>query len=158
MNPLDMSATLAKEFEGLHKVVAGMVQAYYDPPGYATIGWGKLLTKVKWVNLSQFPKKTFAECEEDLKNELAYKMQIALIASPNLAKRENAFRLVAITDFFFNCGEGNYNKSTLKKKVKEENWVEAAEQIQKWVLADGKRLAGLVRRRSAEAQLLIKEY
>lgn len=158
MNPLDMMATLAKEFEGLKLVKAGMVQAYHDPVGYPTIGYGNLLSKIKWEKLDKYPKKTFQECEDDMKNELMHKMQLALKSSPNLAKRENAFRLVAITDFFFNCGEGNYNKSTLKKKVKEESWIEAAEQIQKWVLADGKRLAGLVRRRGAEAQLLIKEY
>ena len=158
MNPLDLMATLAKNFEGLHKVVASMVQAYHDPVGYPTQGFGNLLSKVKWEDLSKYPKKTFAECEDDLKNELLHKMQLALKASPNLAKKENAYRLVAITDFFFNCGEGNYNASTLKKKVKEEAWNEAAEQIQKWVLADGKKLAGLVRRRNAEAQLLLKEF
>lgn len=158
MNPLDIGATLAKEFEGLKDVKAGMVQAYHDPVGYPTIGYGNLLSKVKWENLSKYPKKTFSECDEDLKNELLHKMQLAIKASPNLAKKENAYRLVAITDFFFNCGEGNYNASTLKKKVKEEAWNEAAEQIQKWVLADGKKLAGLVRRRSAEAQLLLKEF
>lgn len=158
MNPLDLGATLAKEFEGLKKVVASMVQAYHDPVGYPTIGYGNLLSKVKWEDLSKYPKKTFDECEEDLKNELLHKMQLVLKASPNLAKRENAYRLVAITDFFFNCGEGNYNISTLKRKVKEEDWNEASFQIQRWVLADGKKLAGLVRRRSAEAQLLLKEF
>lgn len=158
MNPLDLLTTLAKEFEGLKKVVASMVQAYHDPVGYPTIGYGNLLSKVKWEDLSKYSKKTFEECDEDLKNELLHKMQLAIKTSPNLAKKENAYRLVAITDFFFNCGEGNYNISTLKKKVKEEAWTEAAEQIQRWVLADGQKLAGLVRRRSAEAQLLLKEF
>jgi len=158
MNPLDLMATLAKEFEGLKKVVATMVTAYHDPVGYPTIGYGNLLSKVKWEDLSKYPKKTFAECEADLQNELLHKMQLALKTSPNLAKRENAYRLVAITDFFFNCGEGNYNISTLKRKVKEEAWTDAAFQINRWVLADGKKLPGLVRRRLAEGQLLLKEF
>lgn len=158
MNPLDLLTTLAKEFEGLHKVKADMVYAYYDPPGFPTQGWGDLLSKIKGEDLSKYRPKTFAECDATLQNELLHKMQLAIKTSPNLAKRENAYRLVAITDFFFNCGEGNYNISTLKKKVKEEAWNEAAEQIQRWVLADGKKLAGLVRRRSAEAQLLLKEF
>jgi lysozyme len=151
-------AALAKEFEGLKKVVASMVQAYHDPVGYPTIGYGNLLSKVKWEDLSKYPKKTFAECEDDMKNELLHKMQLALKSSPNLAKKENAYRLVAITDFFFNCGEGNYNTSTLRQKVKEENWSEASFQINRWVFADGKKLNGLVKRRLAESALLLKEY
>jgi len=158
MNPLDMGTTLAKSFEGLHKVKADMVYAYWDPIGLATRGWGELLSKIKYEDLSKYPPKTFAECDAILQNELLHKMQLALKASPNLGKRENAYRLVAITDFFFNCGEGNYNISTLKRKVKEEDWNEASFQINRWVLADGKKLAGLVRRRLAEGQLLLKEF
>lgn len=159
MNPLDVGATLAKSFEGLHKVVSSeIVIAYHDPVGYPTIGYGNLLSKVKWEDLSKYPKKTFNECEKDLQNELLHKMQLSLKSSPVLAKKENAYRLVAIADFFFNCGEGNYNASTLKKMVNSENWSGACFQINRWVMAGGKKLNGLVKRRQAEGILLLKDF
>jgi GH24 family phage-related lysozyme (muramidase) len=68
------------------------------------------------------------------------------------------YRWASISDLCFNCGDGNYSISTLRKKVNSENWDEAAEQILKWNKADGKVLAGLTKRRYAESILLTKPF
>ena len=61
-------------------------------------------------------------------------------------------RFDALVSFAFNCGLGALQKSTLLKKVKA-NPADPAIRAEflKWVNAGGKKLAGLVRRRSMEA-------
>jgi lysozyme len=58
----------------------------------------------------------------------------------------------ALVDFVFNCGAGNFNNSTLLKKVNAGDMAGAAEEFAKWNKAAGHVLAGLVKRREAEAQ------
>ncbi|WP_240535895.1 lysozyme [Candidatus Liberibacter solanacearum] len=65
-------------------------------------------------------------------------------------------RISAIGDFVFNLGIGNYNKSTLRKRVDSEDWISSSHEIRKWVFAGGKKLNGLVLRREIEAELLLK--
>lgn len=59
----------------------------------------------------------------------------------------------ALVSFSFNLGLGNLTKSTLLKKHKVGDYAGAAAEFGKWVNAAGKRMAGLVRRREAEARL-----
>ena len=65
---------------------------------------------------------------------------------------ENQFS--AITSFAYNCGVGNLKLSTLLKKINA-NPSDATirEEFMKWDKAGGKPLAGLTRRRKAEADL-----
>ena len=158
MDILKECAELAKKHEGLYTLKDdGLVYAYHDPVGYPTIGYGNLLSMVKYGDLSQYKPKTVEECEKDLEQELAKKSAIVLSMSPVLAKPENAYRLVAITDFAFNLGEGNYKKSTLKKRIDAEDWESAVVEIKKWDKAGGKVMGGLVKRRADEAALLVRE-
>ena len=78
----------------------------------------------------------------------------ALKASPILQGKE--FKLAAIADFIYNCGIGNYQSSTLKKRVDAGNWLEASQEIRRWNKAGGKVLAGLTARREDEAKLLVR--
>ncbi len=150
---------LAKKHEGLYTLNKkdGLVYAYHDPVGYPTIGYGNLLSMQKYGDLSKYAPKTIAECEKDLEAELLEKMKIVVKMSPVLAKPENAYRLVAITDFAFNIGQGDYQESTLKKRVDAEDWDRAVVEIKRWNKADGKVLRGLVKRRADEAALLLRE-
>lgn len=158
MDILKECAELAKKHEGLYTLKDdGLVYAYHDPVGYPTIGYGNLLSMVKYGDLSQYEPKTVEECEKDLEQELAKKAAIVLGMSPVLAKPENAYRLVAITDFAFNLGEGNYKKSTLKKRVDAEDWENAVVEIKKWDKAGGIVMGGLVKRRADEAALLARK-
>lgn len=158
MNDILMEcANLAKEFEGLHDLKdAGLVYAYHDPVGYPTIGYGHLLSYVKYEDLSKYEPKTLEECLSDLADEMQKSTDLAVKMSPCLFEDENKYRLIAITDFVFNCGQGNYAMSTLRKRVNECKWLEASNEILKWDKAGGKVLKGLTRRRIAESKLLLK--
>lgn len=155
---LELSAALAKPFEGLHRVQGKTVFAYHDPVGYPTIGYGHLLSKAKFEDLSKYGTLTFLTAEQLLQKDMLYASTRALELSPILGKIENLNRWAAIADFCFNCGDGNYKISTLRKKVDVESWNEAQEQILKWDKAGGKKLAGLTRRRIAEVELLLIDF
>jgi len=57
----------------------------------------------------------------------------------------------ALVDFVFNVGAGNFTASTLLKKVNAGDIHGAAAEFEKWDMAGGKHMAGLLRRRQAEA-------
>lgn len=158
MNDILMEcANLAKEFEGLHDLKDdGLVYAYHDPVGFPTIGYGNLLSYVKYEDLSKYEPKTLEECLSNLVDEMQKSMDLAIKMSPCLIEDENKYRLIAITDFVFNCGQGNYAMSTLRKRVNELKWLEASQEILKWDKAGGKVLKGLTRRRMEESKLLLK--
>ena len=61
----------------------------------------------------------------------------------------------ALVDFVFNCGCGNFNSSTLLKKLNQGDKEGAANEFLKWDMAAGKHLAGLARRREAEMKLFL---
>lgn len=68
---------------------------------------------------------------------------------------ENQFG--ALTSFAYNCGIANLQKSTLLKKVNSNpNDPSIKAEFLKWNKAGGKVLAGLTRRREAEANLYFK--
>lgn len=58
----------------------------------------------------------------------------------------------ALVDFVFNVGSGNFAASTLLKKVNAGDIHGAASEFEKWDMAAGKHMAGLLRRRHAEAE------
>lgn len=64
-------------------------------------------------------------------------------------------RIAAILSWVYNCGVGNYRISTFRKKINEEDWMEAAEQCKKWNKANGRVLKGLTRRRGMEAMFIL---
>ena len=155
---LEIASEIAKPFEGLHKTIGDKVHPYHDPVGYPTIGYGHLLSKVQNENLKKYPIWTFMECETQLQKDMFYASSRALALSPILGKEENIYRWAAITDFCFNCGDGNYSISTLRKKVNVQSWEESKNEILKWDKAAGKKLPGLTRRRQFEAVFLLKDY
>ena len=58
-----------------------------------------------------------------------------------------------LVSFAFNCGLGALKKSTLLKRVNEGKFDAVPAELMKWTKAGGKEVAGLVRRRRAEAKL-----
>ena len=61
----------------------------------------------------------------------------------------------ALCSFVFNLGCGNFRKSTLLKKINDEDDIGASEEFKRWSKANGKEMAGLVRRREAERDLFL---
>lgn len=59
----------------------------------------------------------------------------------------------ALVSFVYNIGEGNFRRSTLLRKLNDEDYVGAKEEFKRWNKQAGKVLRGLTRRRESEAKL-----
>lgn len=68
----------------------------------------------------------------------------------------NANQRGALASFTFNLGGGNFASSTLLKKLNAKDYAGAAAEFGRWNKAAGKVMAGLTRRRAAEAALFMK--
>jgi lysozyme len=143
---LPIALKIAKPFEGLS------LTPYHDPAGYPTIGYGHLLSKEKWADLSQWDAISHDEAEALLLKDMSGALSQAVSASPVLGNDPK--RLAAIGDFVYNLGIGQYRASTLKRKIDAKDWHGSREQIARWTRAGGRVLKGLVLRRAAEARLL----
>lgn len=148
---LSMNA-LVKPFEGYHKATPdGGCRSYPDPGTGGvpwTIGWG-----CTGPHIGPDTVWTREKAEEELVKELEHFQKGLIALSPGLVG-ELPRRVAALISFCYNCGLGNYRISTLRKRVNEEDWQGACEQIVRWNKAAGRVLPGLTRRRLAEAAFL----
>lgn len=144
-----MAIELAKRFEGFHRVPkANPVRAhpYICPAGYWTIGYGHLCEPTH-------PPITETEAEVYLARDLQTALAATLRYCPVLAAEPEG-RLSAIVDFTFNLGAGRLQTSTLRRRINQRDWSEAAIQLRKWVYGGGKVLPGLLIRREVEIEYL----
>lgn len=152
MNPTTVSEagkSLVKKFEGLHKVTAeGDVRAYRCPAGRWSIGWGHC----KGVKSGM--RATVEECETFLQEDLneAGNVVTRFVSVPLTQQQYDS-----LASFIFNVGAGNFQSSTLLKKLNQGLYDDVPEQIMRWnkarVEGELKPLKGLTRRRTAEAAL-----
>lgn len=146
-----LALPIIKRWEGLAKVRPdGLIEAYPDPAhGWKvpTIGWGCTGPDIKRGTIW-----TLAQCEERLAEEAEHRYPALIRASAVLAA--DPARGAAMLDFMFNLGIGAYQGSTLRRRVNERDWMEAAAQCRRWVNAGGRKLPGLVLRREVEALML----
>lgn len=63
----------------------------------------------------------------------------------------------ALSSFIFNLGSGNFEKSTLLRKLNKKDYTGAADEFLKWNKAGGRVLPGLTRRRKDERDLFLKK-
>lgn len=145
---INLLTKIIRTFEGMAKLVKGMVYPYICPAGYPTQGIGLLVKDMS------VPPITPEEAETRLQNALPYYINETFRLSPNLRNAPPECQ-AAIVDFVFNLGVVAYRASTLRKKVDDGDWPAACEQLMRWVNGGGKKLPGLVARRTAEC-LLIK--
>lgn len=161
---LELTAELAKPFEGLE------LDAYYDPVGYPTQGYGRLLSRQVWGPLGRPPKdrkerqvanawlkEKYPRIDEEtaekwLKQDMLKAARAVIRLCPGA---ETPQQLAALTDFTFNCGAGNLEISTLRRRVNRGDFEGASREFLKWVYARGVKLPGLVRRRKAEKELFL---
>ena len=117
--------------------------AYKCPAGVWTIGYGHT------NGVKPGDKITPYQAEQFLKEDLVKFEEIAA-KTKHIGGSQGKFD--AIVDFIYNCGEANWNSSTLKKYIEcgKATW-EIQEQFLRWVNAGGKKLGGLVSRRIWEA-------
>jgi lysozyme len=137
---------LCRRFEGFRAA------PYRCPAGIPTIGYGTThYDNGAPVKLTD-PQITPAEASWLLVSELERCSAGVLRLCPAIAD-EPAGRLAALADFSYNLGIGRLRTSTLREKVNAADWAGATDEFGKWVWAGGRKLAGLVARRAAEAAL-----
>lgn len=139
---------LIKSFEGCHRPRGdGTFEAYPDPgTGGApwTIGWGATGPGIKPGTVW-----TQAQCDARLESDLARFAADVARAIGNAPTTQDQFD--ALVSFHYNTGA--IAKATLTKLHCQGNHTAAWVEFGKWVNAGGRRMAGLVRRRDAEARL-----
>lgn len=145
---VQIAADLCKVFEGFR------AKPYLCPAGVATIGYGSTYYQNgNKVELSH-PPMSKEQAEQLLLFELNHTYLPGVLRQcPNLLQ-EKPGRLAAIVDFAYNLGVGRLQTSTLKRKIIAKDWEGAKEQLMLWTRGGGKVLPGLVKRRSAEVQLM----
>lgn len=132
---------LLKEFEGLR------LKAYPDPATGGepwTIGYGHtsaagLPLVKKGMAISE------ADAEEILKRDLADFEKVVPHGTQN--------QFDAMVSLCYNIGQGNFNKSSVKKHHIAGKFEQAAKSFLLWNKANGKVMKGLTRRREAEKAL-----
>ncbi len=131
---------LCKEFEGCR------LTAYQDIAGVWTCGWGHtgkdVYEGLVW---------TQEQADEALQHDLTQAYALLSIYSPGLTGglRE------AMTDFIYNLGIGSYRSSTLRQYVDKGNTAAVKIELLKWCHSGGVEIPGLLRRRQAEAALIV---
>ena len=136
MKTTDILLKKIMEFEGCR------LEAYRDAAGVPTIGYGH----TKDVRMGD---RITAWCaKEYLRQDIEEAEQ--QVAELGVAKTVG--QLEALTDFVFNLGIARLRQSTLLKKIRQKRPErEIRAEFMRWVLAGGKRLPGLVKRRTWEA-------
>lgn len=139
MDQLEPLYSLIKRFEGCR------LKAYLCPAEVWTVGWGSTGTDIG-------PETVWTQEQADarMKLDAAKFANAAKLACPNLQGPS----LCAIADFAYNCGISALMGSTLRKKINEGKLDEARAQLMRWTRGGGRVLPGLVKRRSAEVELL----
>ena len=137
----DRGLALTKGFEGLR------LFAYQDVAGVWTIGYGhtgpEVVEGLVWTQ-EQADAALLANTGE---------AQACVNGGVESAINQNQFD--AMVDFTFNAGRGAFLGSTLLRMVNASNFEGAYGQFGLWVHAGGNVVAGLVRRRKAEAEMFI---
>lgn len=129
---------LIKRYESLQ------LKAYRCPAGVWTIGYGHTR------GVRRGDTCTPAEAEDFLKEDL--RTAEAVVNRECAGLRQCQFD--ALVSFVFNCGEGNFLKSTLLKCVKANpDNLNIRYEFSRWTKSKGVQLLGLIRRRREEADL-----
>lgn len=140
---------LIKSFEGCEKKRAdGYLEAYPDP-GHAsgdpwTIGWGST-----GPDIHRGTVWTQEMCDARLASDVAKFAASVERLLDDAPATDNQF--AAMVSFHYNTGK--LGASTLFRLHKAKQYALAQAEFAKWCNSGGKRMAGLVRRRAAEAAL-----
>ena len=140
-------ADLIKEFEGCK------LKAYQCSAKKWTIGYGNTFFEdgTPVVAGNAISQQKAEDLFELISNEFSAK--VAKLVPSHITPNQFG----ALTSFAYNCGVVNLQKSTLLKKVNaNHNDQSIRAEFLKWNKAGGKVLAGLTRRREAEANLYFK--
>jgi lysozyme len=142
---------LVKSFEGCLRPIdqtKTQFKPYICPAGVLTIGWGH--TNDNGRKFTSRDIWTKGECDAEFRSDMR-RFEAAVRRRVRVELTQPQFD--ALVSFTYNCGEGNLSKSGLLRKVNAEDFEGAVLEFAKWNRGGGKVLAGLTRRRAAEAKL-----
>ena len=142
----ELGFQLIREFEGFS------VQAYLDTGGVWTIGFGT----IKYPNGKRVVKGdvcTQSEAEQWLKNDSKW---VDACLDKHIKTNVNQNQFDALASFVYNIGETAFIKSTMLTLINQNSMISAASQFDRWVFDNGKRIQGLVNRRTKEKSLFLK--
>lgn len=141
--PVRAGLPIIKEFEGCKLV------AYQDIVGVWTIGYGETLNVHQGMVITQAQADQMVETRYDW-----FESKVQALLKVEVTENE----LGALTSFAYNLGVGSLANSTLLRLLNADTpHSVVAEQFAQWNKAGGQPVAGLTRRRAAEAALFLQE-
>lgn len=142
MKTSENGLAVIKKYEGLS------LTTYRCPAGLFTIGYGhtgKDVLPGMTINI----ETADAYLKADVK-----KFEEVIEQLVRVPITQNQFD--ALICFVYNVGPGNFQKSTLLKKINQKDIADAADEFPKWNKSKGKVLPGLAKRREEERKLWLK--
>lgn len=137
-----------KAFQLISKYEGWRASKYKCPAGKWTIGWG--FTAPSIVN-----KGTITRQYADQKL-IAYINSIDEYVNGIVDVKLTENQRVALVSLIYNIGRGNFESSTLLKKLNRKDYSGAAAEFSRWKYSKGKVLGGLVRRRAEERAIFCR--
>ncbi len=142
--PTIAAAGLVAPFEGFSAT------PYRDPVGVWAIGFGSTRGLDNQPVTANPPPITRAQALTLVDRDLG---AACATVREDVKVPLNADQQAALADFVYNLGAGNFAGSTLLRLLNAADYAGAAAQFDAWDHAGGVVLAGLLRRRAAEAKL-----
>lgn len=145
----DAGLRLIQQWEGL------FLTAYHgaaDRPGLLTIGYGHT-DAAGPPTVHQGQVITKQQASDILRADLGH-VEANVSKMVKVPLTDNQF--AAMVSFVFNCGEANFAKSSMLRKLNAGDYASVPSELMKWTKANGKQVQGLVNRRAAEAGLWAK--
>ena len=133
---------LIKSFEGFSPRI------YRCAGGWLTVGYGHI---VKHNEIAEFSNGIDGSTAMKLLMQDIKVAERAVMALISVPLTECQFD--SLTSFTFNLGAGSLQRSSMRQQINREEHENVPRELMKWVFAGGKKLKGLVLRRSAEGQL-----
>lgn len=153
--PSEDCFTLIRKWEGLHRRLPdGRIEAYRDPVGIWTIGYGSIRNPEVQRPVREGDVITQAQAEDWLDLEVKEKAKgVTPLCSVPLTQS----MFDALVSFAYNLGISAFEESTLRRKLNQRDYEGAAKEFDRWVKAGGSVLQGLVNRRNDEEALFRKD-
>ncbi len=123
---------------------------YLCPAGKPTIGYGQRIKTLDHAPITKAQGEALLIAALELRQERMLKLSPVLAWEPEI-------RASAVLDFCYNAGTAAYASSTLRKRVNEGKWEDAAREMRRWVYATDpatgkkRKLSALVKRRDITA-------
>ncbi len=127
-------------------------EPYTDVVGVWTIGYGSTKTPDGEPVTKDTPAIDEPTANEWLDSDCAYRRRrLRELAGVEL----NEHQAVALLSFCYNLGMGAFQSSTLRRKLRREDFGGAAGEFPRWCYAGGRKLRGLLLRRIAERDVFL---